>query len=67
MDWSKYDTFPGSFEKCTLLTAALTHFGLYILMFLGFVNQLLFTPKVATEKNREVCSCTCTLLLYRIR
>lgn len=53
MDWSKYDTFPGSFEKCTLLTAALTHFGLYILMFLGFVNQLLFTPKVATEKNRE--------------
>lgn len=53
MDWSKYDTFPGSFEKCTLLTAALTHLGLYILMFLGFVNQLLFTPKVATEKNRE--------------
>lgn len=66
MDWSKYDTFPGSFEKCTLLTAALTHFGLYILMFLGFVNQLLFTPKVATEKNREVCGCTCTLLLLRI-
>ncbi|KAF9411706.1 hypothetical protein HW555_009572 [Spodoptera exigua] len=54
MDWSKYDTFPGSFEKCTLLTAVLTHFGLYILMFLGFVNQLLFTPKVATEKNREI-------------
>lgn len=54
MDWSQYDTFPGSFEKCTLLTAALTHVGLYILMFLGFVNQLLFKPKVATEKNREV-------------
>ncbi|KAJ8731053.1 hypothetical protein PYW08_002466 [Mythimna loreyi] len=53
MDWSAYDTFPGSFEKCTLLTAALTHVGLYILMFLGFVNQLLFKPKVATEKNRE--------------
>ncbi|XP_075974425.1 serine palmitoyltransferase long chain base subunit [Anticarsia gemmatalis] len=53
MDWSEFDTFPGSFEKCTLLTAALTHLGLYILMFLGFVNQLLFKPKVATEKNRE--------------
>ncbi|XP_047018932.1 serine palmitoyltransferase 2 isoform X1 [Helicoverpa zea] len=53
MDWSAYDTFPGSFEKCTLLTAVLTHVGLYILMFLGFVNQLLFKPKVATEKNRE--------------
>ncbi|CAD0199623.1 unnamed protein product [Chrysodeixis includens] len=53
MDWSQYDTFIGSFEKCTLLTAALTHLGLYILMFLGFVNQLLFKPKVATEKNRE--------------
>nr|XP_026501555.1 serine palmitoyltransferase 2 [Vanessa tameamea] len=53
MDWSQHDIFPGSFEKCSLLTAALTHFGLYILMFLGFVNQLLFKPKVATERNRE--------------
>ncbi|XP_059049581.1 serine palmitoyltransferase 2 [Achroia grisella] len=53
MDWSQYDTFAGSFEKSTLLTAALTHIGLYILMFLGFINQLLFTPKVASEKNRE--------------
>lgn len=53
IDWSKYDTFPGSFEKCTLLTAVLTHVGLYILMFLGFVNQLFFKPKVAVEKNRE--------------
>ncbi|KPI96916.1 hypothetical protein RR46_05041 [Papilio xuthus] len=53
MDWSQYDTFPGSFEKCSLVTAALTHLGLYILMLLGFVNQLLFRPKVATERNRE--------------
>ncbi|CAH2075837.1 unnamed protein product, partial [Iphiclides podalirius] len=53
MDWSQYDTFPGSFEKCSLLTAVLTHLGLYVLMFLGFVNQLLFKPKVATERNRE--------------
>jgi serine palmitoyltransferase len=54
MDWSQYDTFPGAFEKSTLLTAALTHLGLYILMLLGFINQLLFKPKVASEKNREV-------------
>ncbi|XP_072939222.1 serine palmitoyltransferase 2 isoform X2 [Epargyreus clarus] len=53
MDWSQHDTFPGSFEKCSLLTAVLTHAGLYILMFLGFVNQLFFKPKVATERNRE--------------
>ncbi|XP_068632782.1 serine palmitoyltransferase 2 isoform X2 [Battus philenor] len=53
VDWSRYDTFPGSFEKCSLLTAALTQLGLYLLMFLGFLNRLLFTPKVATERNRE--------------
>ncbi|XP_045534668.1 serine palmitoyltransferase 2 isoform X1 [Papilio machaon] len=53
MDWAQYDTFPGSFEKCSLVTAALTHLGLYLLMLLGFVNQLLFRPKVATERNRE--------------
>ncbi|XP_038214647.1 serine palmitoyltransferase 2 isoform X2 [Zerene cesonia] len=53
MDWSQHELNPGSFEKCSLLTAALTHAGLYILMFLGFINQLLFKPKVATERNRE--------------
>ncbi|CAG4961737.1 unnamed protein product [Parnassius apollo] len=53
MDWSQYDTFPGDFEKCSLVTAVLAHLGLYLLMFLGFINKLLFTPKVATERNRE--------------
>ncbi|XP_029663473.1 serine palmitoyltransferase 2 isoform X2 [Formica exsecta] len=42
-----------SFEKVPLITAALTHLGFYILMFLGFINQLFFVPKVATEKNRQ--------------
>ncbi|KAH0539581.1 serine palmitoyltransferase 2 isoform X1 [Cotesia glomerata] len=42
-----------SFEHETLFTAALTHFGFYILMFLGFINQLLFAPKVAREQNRK--------------
>ncbi|CAH4037596.1 serine palmitoyltransferase 2 isoform X1 [Pieris brassicae] len=53
IDWSKEETYSGSFEKSSLLTAALTHAGLYILMFLGFINQLFFKPKVATERNRE--------------
>lgn len=43
-----------SFEKVPFITAALTHLGFYILMFLGFINQLFFVPKVAREKNREV-------------
>ncbi|KAG5317264.1 SPTC2 palmitoyltransferase, partial [Pseudoatta argentina] len=42
-----------SFEKVSFITAALTHLGFYILMFLGFINQLFFVPKIATEKNRE--------------
>ncbi|RVE45313.1 hypothetical protein evm_010018 [Chilo suppressalis] len=62
IDWSQYDSDHGSFEKSSLLTAVLTHLGLYILMFLGFVNQLLFTPKVATEKNRETGKNTTMLL-----
>ncbi|XP_049868149.1 serine palmitoyltransferase 2 [Pectinophora gossypiella] len=53
MQWARYDTWPGSFEKCSLLTAALTHLGLYILMMLGFLNQLLFKPRGAVERNRE--------------
>jgi hypothetical protein len=50
---SKYNE---SFEKVPFITAALTHFGFYILMFLGFINQLLFTPNVAKEQNRKVCT-----------
>ncbi|KAL4715336.1 hypothetical protein ACJJTC_015107 [Scirpophaga incertulas] len=54
MDWSQFeDVAPCESVYSSLLTALLTHLGLYILMILGFVNQLLFTPKVATEKNRE--------------
>lgn len=43
-----------SFEPIPLLAACLTYLGFYFLMLLGFLNQLLFTPKVATEKNRQV-------------
>ena len=42
-----------SFERVPFITAALTHLGFYILMILGFINHLFFTPKVAKEYNRE--------------
>lgn len=37
-----------------MVTACLTYMGFYLLMILGYVNQLFFTPNVATEKNRDV-------------
>lgn len=43
-----------SFEDPSLFTAFMTSLGFYILMFLGYVSSLLFTPKIAKEKNREV-------------
>lgn len=44
-----------SFERIPYLTACLTYMGFYILMLLGFLSQLIYKPKVAIEKNREVC------------
>jgi serine palmitoyltransferase len=42
-----------SFEEPPLITACLTYFGFYLLMIIGYINQLFFEPKVATEKNRD--------------
>lgn len=42
-----------SFEDVPLHTACLTYLGFYLLMILGYINQLLFVPKVASEKCRE--------------
>lgn len=42
-----------SFEQVPIYTALMTYLGFYILMFLGYINQLFFTPAVATEKHRE--------------
>ncbi|XP_075226049.1 serine palmitoyltransferase long chain base subunit [Lycorma delicatula] len=43
-----------SFEEVPLYTAVVTYIGFYMLMFLGYLNQLFFSPKkVASEKNRE--------------
>ncbi|KAK5643213.1 hypothetical protein RI129_007058 [Pyrocoelia pectoralis] len=42
-----------SFEKPTLISTLLTSISFYILMFLGYISQALFPPKVATEHNRH--------------
>ncbi|XP_067623154.1 serine palmitoyltransferase 2 [Eurosta solidaginis] len=42
-----------SFEEVPLHTACLTYLGFYLLMILGYINQLLFVPKVAKEENRD--------------
>ncbi|XP_037923980.1 serine palmitoyltransferase 2-like isoform X2 [Hermetia illucens] len=46
-------SFRESFEGIPLITAILTNLGFYILLLLGYINQLLFTPKVAKEKHRD--------------
>lgn len=43
-----------SYEQVPLHTACFTYLGFYLLMILGYINQLFFTPKVATEKHRDV-------------
>jgi hypothetical protein len=48
-----------SFEEVPLYTAVMTYLGFYLLMFLGYLNQLFFTPEVAIEKNREVSIYSC--------
>lgn len=42
-----------SFEQPGFLTNVLTQIGFFILMFLGFLNQVLFPPKILKEKNRD--------------
>jgi hypothetical protein len=46
--------FVESFEKIPLLTAATTFIGFYLMLLMGYVSSLLFTPNVAQEKNRKV-------------
>lgn len=43
-----------SFEKIPFYVAILAYMGFHFLLFLGYLNQFLFPPKVAKEKNREV-------------
>ncbi|XP_011186626.2 serine palmitoyltransferase 2 [Zeugodacus cucurbitae] len=52
-DWAAEHTRKTSFEEVPLHTACLTYLGFYLLMILGYINQLLFVPKVAKEENRD--------------
>ncbi|KAG5674397.1 hypothetical protein PVAND_004371 [Polypedilum vanderplanki] len=51
--YKRDENFKESFEQPTLITACLTYLGFYLLMIIGYINQLFFVPKVATEKNRD--------------
>lgn len=42
-----------SFEPPPFVTACMVYFGFYILLFLGYINQMFFVPKAATERNRD--------------
>ncbi|KAK4886889.1 hypothetical protein RN001_003160 [Aquatica leii] len=42
-----------SFEKPLLITTLLTLLSFYVLMFLGYLSQALFPPKVLKQRNRE--------------
>ncbi|KAK7603935.1 hypothetical protein V9T40_004208 [Parthenolecanium corni] len=44
---------PESFEKIPMFVAGLAYIGFYVLLFLGYLSQFIFPPKVAKEKNRE--------------
>ncbi|CAG9113643.1 unnamed protein product [Plutella xylostella] len=52
IDWSQFE-LPAPADEGSMVTVALTQIGFLILMILGYLNQLLFTPKVARERNRE--------------
>lgn len=52
--WDKFES-KESFEPIPFITACFTYLGFYILIICGYINQIFFPPKVAKEKNREVC------------
>jgi serine palmitoyltransferase len=43
----------GSFEEAPFIINCLTYLGFYLLMIIGYINQLFFVPKVASEKDRD--------------
>jgi len=53
-----------SYEKMPLYTSIMASLGFYFLIFIGLINHIIFTPKVATEKNRKV---KLNLLIYFIK
>ncbi|XP_061712839.1 serine palmitoyltransferase 3-like [Cydia pomonella] len=52
VDWSSFEREP-PFERCSLLTLVLVHFGFYLFLILSRLNRCLFPHKVTRERNRE--------------
>lgn len=48
------NTMKESYEKMPIYTSIMASLGFYFLIFIGLINHIIFTPKVATEKNRKV-------------
>ncbi|XP_063381284.1 serine palmitoyltransferase 3-like [Cydia fagiglandana] len=52
LDWTSFDTEP-PFERCSLFTLVLVHFGFYLYLVLSYLNRFLFPHNVTRERNRE--------------
>ena len=50
-----------SFERPSILTILLVHFGFYLVIIISFVNHLLFGSKIVSKRNR-----TCYVPLYSL-
>lgn len=50
---NKFKLSDDIFEEPPFLTSILTQLGLYFLLVIGFINKILFAPKVEVEKNRD--------------
>ena len=50
-----------SFERPSILTILLVHFGFYLVIIISFVNHLLFRSKIVSERNRR-----CYVPLYSL-
>lgn len=55
-----------SYEKMPIYTSIMASLGFYFLIFIGLINHIIFTPKVATEKKieRDIHHCTINLIAY---
>lgn len=51
-------------QKMSFYTSIMASLGFYFLIFIGLINHVIFTPKVASEKNREVKTNLFTYIIF---
>lgn len=51
-------------KKTSFYTSIMASLGFYFVIFIGLINHFIFTPKVASEKNREVKINLFTFLIF---